>query len=73
MSQGVPFVSTNVGNASILPGGITIERLEDMHDAIDRILTNEEKYKKLSEAGRKFAYDNCRISVAVNKLEKIIE
>lgn len=72
MSQGVPFVSTNVGNARILPGGVTIDGIEDMHKAIDHLLTDSNDYSHYSEAGRKFAYDNCRIDVAVDKLEKII-
>ena len=72
MSQGVPFVSTNVGNASLLPGGIAIENIDKMHDAIDSLLNDKTIYNVYSEAGRKFAYDNCRIDVAVEKLEKII-
>lgn len=72
MSQGVPFISTNVGNARILPGGITVECIEDMHTAIDALLNNNERYNLLSAAGRKFAYENCRIDTAVDKFEKII-
>lgn len=72
MSQGVPFISTNVGNARILPGGMTIENIDKMHNAIDTLTTNNALYKGYSESGRKFAYDNCRIEVAVDKLEKIL-
>ena len=72
MSQGVPFISTNVGNARILPGGITIDSIGDMHNCIDLLMDDKKLYQNYSEAGRKFAYDNCRIDVAVEKLEKII-
>lgn len=72
MSQGVPFISTNVGNARILPGGITIDSIDEMHSNIDLILNDHERYQNYSELGRKFAYENCRIDVAVEKLEKII-
>ena len=72
MSQGVPFISTNVGNARLLPGGMTIECIDEMHIAIDTLMHDNSKYKIYSEAGRKFAYDNCRIEVAVDKLEKIL-
>lgn len=72
MSQSVPFISTNVGNARLLPGGITINRMGQMHQVIDRLLSDEKMYKDLSDKGRKYAYDNCRISVAVDKLERII-
>ena len=72
MSRGVPFISTNVGNARLLPGGITIDSIEEMHRAIDSLLINNTEYENLSENGRKFAFENCRKSVAVDKLEKII-
>lgn len=72
MSQGVPFVSTNVGNARLLPGGVTIDNIDEMHNAIDAIISDNKMYKSYSEAGRKFAYENCRIDVAVEKLEKMI-
>ena len=72
MSQGVPFISTNVGNARLLPGGVTIDNIDEMHNAIDAIISDNTMYKSYSDAGRKFAYENCRIDVAVEKLEKII-
>lgn len=72
MSQGVPFISTNVGNARLLPGGKTVENMEVMHNAIDEIMKNEAMFKSYSDAGRKFACENCRIDVAVEKLEKIV-
>ena len=73
MSQGVPFISTNVGNSRLLPGGMTINNIDEMHSAIDALISDKVKYNKFSEAGRKFAYENCRIDVAVEKLEKIIK
>lgn len=72
MSQGVPFVSTNVGNAKILPGGVTVNSLEDLHKQMDLFLTNRSLHKKYSIAGRNFAYSNCRIDAVVEKLNVII-
>ena len=72
MSQGVPFISTDVGNARILPGGIAINSIEDMHNAIDDLMCDKGRWGRLSAAGKKYAIDNCRISVAVDKLERII-
>lgn len=72
MSQGVPFISTNVGNARLLPGGLTIENINMMAPAIDNILSDQEEYQKYSAAGRDYAYNHCRISVAIDNLEKII-
>ena len=34
MAKGVPFISTNVGNACILPGGVTVDSITDMHTKI---------------------------------------
>lgn len=73
MSQGVPFISTNVGNARVLPGGITLFEGDKMSDKIDYLLTHKEAYDKYSKAGKEFAYKNCRISAVVDKLENIIK
>lgn len=72
MSKGVPFISTNVGNARILPGGVTIDNISEMHTQIDRLLTDKKAYNKLSTAGKAFVSANCRRDKAVEKLEKII-
>lgn len=73
MALGVPFVSTNVGNAYVLPGGVTIDSLDKMHSTVDDILSDEEKRRYLSDAGKRYAYENCRIDTVVNKLELIIK
>ena len=72
MSRGVPFISTNVGNAKDLPGGVTIEKTDDLHLVIDEMFDNKEELQKLSNAGKDFAYRNCRIQVAVENLIDII-
>lgn len=73
MSQGVPFISTDVGNSRILPGGVIVHDVEGMHKEIDLLLSDTRRYATLSAEGRKFAYKNCRIETAVNALHKIIE
>jgi len=73
MSQGVPFISMNTGNARVLPGGITINNVDEMHETIDSLLSDTEAYKKYSILGKKFAYDNCRIDAVVDKLDNIIQ
>ena len=73
MSLGIPFISTNVGNARLLPGGVTINNIEEMHIKIDKINKDANLYKNYSDAGKKFAYENCRIKSVVNKLETIIK
>lgn len=73
MSQGLPFISMNTGNARILPGGVTINDIDEMHKYIDILMTDNAKHKAYSDAGKKFAYENCRIAAVVEKLESIIK
>lgn len=69
MALGIPFISTNVGNARLLPGGITIDTITDMSDTINRILNDNELYTHLSSEGQKYASLHCRISSVVNQME----
>lgn len=73
MAKRVPFISTNVGNARLLPGGITINNIQEMHIQIDELIKNVNLYKNYSDAGKKFAHENCRIESVVNKLETILK
>lgn len=73
MARGVPFVSTDVGNARLLPGGVTISCITDMHTAIDDLLSDEKKREQLGFVAKKYAYDHCRIETAVEQLEKILK
>jgi glycosyltransferase involved in cell wall biosynthesis len=73
MAQGVPFISTNVGNAKILPGGITLDSIDDMHVAINQLINDHTLYAGLSQKGKEFAYSHCQKSVAVNTLGRIIK
>lgn len=72
MAKGVPFISTNVGNAKVLLGGETIATIDDMHLQISNLLTNEEARKSLADKGKEYAFTNCRRSMAVNHLESIL-
>lgn len=73
MSQGVPFISTNVGNARLLPGGVTVSKINEYHKYIDMILNHESKYKELANNGLEYSYRNCRIESVVGKLETILQ
>lgn len=72
MSQGIPFISTNVGNASILPGGLTIDHVSTMHKTIESLMKDKQLYQELSSKGKEFAYINCQKIIAVDKLDQII-
>ena len=72
MAQGVPFISTNQGVAKLLPGGITINSLDEMHDIIDKLMSDPQQRTELADAGKQFAYAHCSRKKAVEKLENIL-
>ena len=73
MAKGVPFISTNVGNASKLPGGITITNIRMMANTIDYLVNNTLEYNKLSKLGKEFSRKNCTIIESINKIKKILQ
>lgn len=72
MSLGIPFVSTNVGNACILPGGITVQNVNQFPNAITKMISDDKLRIKYSRDARNYADNHNRESIAVDKLEKII-
>lgn len=73
MALGVPFISTNVGNAKLLPGGVTINSIGEMSQNINDLLRDEMKYRLYKEQGIIYSRNNCRISTVTNNLEAIID
>lgn len=73
MAKGIPFISTDVGNARLLPGGIVIENIHELSRAINKLLLDDELYSKYSEAGKAYAYSECRIESATCKLLQLIK
>ena len=72
MALAVPFISTDVGNARVLPGGRTIASINDMYLMIGNLLTHEEERKALAMKGKGYAFEYCRRSMAINHLEMIL-
>lgn len=72
MAKGVPFISTNVGNARILPGGITVNSIDEMHDRICSLLNDDTLYRDLSNKGKNFVAKNCRRERTISQLIDII-
>lgn len=72
MSVGTPFISTNVGNAAELPGGITIKSMEEMDDTMSMLFADISKKEYLGNKGRTFSREFCRREKAISKLESII-
>lgn len=73
MAKGVPFVSTNVGNARMLPGGLVVDDIAEMSEKIKMLLYNNELYQTLSTNGRQYVRRHCIHSKVVRQLAEIIE
>lgn len=73
MSKGVPFISTNVGNAKELPGGITIDKLSDMANAMSQLINNPGMRKELGDKGKQYVQDNCRKEFVIENFIDIIQ
>ena len=72
MSSGVPFVSTDVGNARELPGGVIVKKDADMSMALEMLLKDEAFRNGKSIEAKTYAFSNLRQNDAVDKLDKII-
>lgn len=72
MSKGIPFISTNVGNAKILPGGVTIDSIDHMHTVMKNLIDDNERYSKLSKNGIEYVKKFCVRERVISKLEAII-
>lgn len=73
MAKGVPFVSTNVGNARMLPGGLIVDNIGIMHEKIQFLIQNEKLYNQLAQEGRQYVSECCIRSRVVKQLNEIIE
>lgn len=72
MAKGIPFISTNVGNARILPGGITVNSEYEISDAIIKLINSPHDYQLLSDRGRIFVKENCTKEKVIDKINNII-
>lgn len=72
MALGVPFISTCVGNAKLLPGGIVISSITDMPAALVHLLNDKNIYQNFSKKGWEYSRNNCRIEAAVRYLEQML-
>lgn len=73
MASKVPFISRDVGNASILPGGKIANTIPEMEREINKFLKDESYRKSVGQKGYEYAYNHCRIEHAINKLNNILK
>ena len=73
MAAGTPFISTDVGVARYLPGGIIAKTPEDMAYWLEILQTNPEVSHALAAAGRDYYHKNLTVDSKVNQLEQLIK
>jgi len=72
VASGTPFVSTPVGNAAGLPGGVVVRTPAAMAVSIDRLLTSPVERARLAKAALDFAQTELRWPRIVEGFERIL-
>ena len=72
MSSGLPFVSTDVGNAHELPGGIVIEKDAEMAESMERFLGDDNFRSGKATEAKAYANANFKQEEAIEKLNSIV-
>ena len=73
MAAGIPYISTDVGIVKYLPGGVIVNKDEEMSYWIE-VLTEDNKLGEyLGKMGNQYAIKHMMIDKKVNDLEKIIK
>jgi len=73
MNAGVPFISTDVGCVSDLPGGVIVKNTLQMAEQIKTLIEDEVLRKKLSEEGKKACSEYYSWSTIMDKYEELIK
>lgn len=72
MACGTPFVSTDAGNARILPGGITVTNRSELPDFMDAVVSNGDLEQRLGSQGKDYALRHNKIEIIISQLESIL-
>lgn len=72
MAAGVPFISTDVGIAKYLPGGVVVKTIDEMVYWIETLGNSSELNGLLGNMGHQYYIDNLRIQDKVDQLEAVI-
>lgn len=73
MAAGTPFISTDVGVARYLPGGVIVNTSEEMAYWLDLWRENPVIWEALSQAGREYYTHHLSIQSKVDLLNRVIE
>lgn len=73
MSVGTPFLSTPVGNAHILPGGVTSRCDDEIPSLLKAMLNNTSILERFGQQGKKYAMENNTLVTVVENFNKILK
>lgn len=73
MAVGTAFLSTQAGNAHILPGGVTARNKDELPVLIKLLLSNPKQLQKYGMQGKEYALNNNRQNVILSNLEEILQ
>jgi glycosyltransferase involved in cell wall biosynthesis len=72
MACGKPFISTNVGVVSKLPGGVIASEPEDLTYWMKYFLEHEEMVRQMGEIARRYVRENMYLEDKVKQLEAVL-
>lgn len=72
LAAGKPFISTDVGVVSTIPGGIYCKDESQLISAIKQLYDNPRSREKLAEIGKEYVEINCHMDVQVKKMEEVL-
>ena len=72
MAVGTPFVSTMVGNAHTLPGGIVAREFDEVSVLLKTLNENPAILERTGEQGKRYAIGNNTVNAVVGKFESVL-
>lgn len=73
MASGTPFISTNVGAASELPGGVIIENEIEMSKAMSELLLDKSMRQELSKKGLEAVRNTYNWDLVIERYDQLIK
>lgn len=72
LAAGKPYISSNVGNVPMLPGGNVYHDLYELHYWLDYYVGHEAYVKMLGTIGKLYADENMHTDKKVGELERVL-
>lgn len=72
MASGIPFISTDVGCVKYLPGGVVVDKIDEMSYWLELLWNNEKVRRNLGTVGYNYARKYFTIENKVEQLEQLI-